>query len=307
MTNILLTVLGLILGCVILSYFFIPARLFDALVLFTRLRAKLNVRYCDVDGHRIPYLVGGDGPPLVLLHGFGADKDHWSVVGRYLTDHFKVYAPDLPGFGEADRKAEASYGREAQITRLKMFLDGLNLSEINLGGSSMGGYLAFMFAHRYPNRVNKLWLLAPAGALSAEPSEFMLALEENSNPLIVETEQQLQELARLCFFKPPVIPKRFKKVLLDRSSRVSAFNRKVFEEIFDSPLAVEDVNDTLQTKSLLVWGDSDKILDCSGIKGFQQKLLRAQIILMPDVGHLPMIEKPRTVAGDFLNFYAGKN
>ncbi len=135
-------------------------------------------------------------------------------------------------------KSEASYGREAQIARLKMFLDGLNLSEINLGGSSMGGYLAFMFAHRYPNSVNKLWLLAPAGALSAEPSEFMLALEENSNPLIVETEHATAgELARLCFFKPPSIPERFKKVLLDRSSRVADFNRRVFEEIFDSPLA----------------------------------------------------------------------
>jgi pimeloyl-ACP methyl ester carboxylesterase len=96
-------------------------------------------------------------------------------------------------------------------------------------------------------------------------------------------------------------------VLLDRSSRVADFNRRVFEEIFDSPLAIEDINDTLQTKSLLVWGDSDKILDCSGIKGFQQKLLRPQTILMPEVGHLPMIEKPRTVAVDFLNFYAGKN
>ena len=169
----------------------------------------------------------------------------------------------------------------------------------------MGGYLAFMFAHRYPNSVNKLWLLAPAGALSAEPSEFMLALEENSNPLIVETETQLGELARLCFFKPPSIPKRFKKVLLDRSSRVADFNRRIFEEIFNSPLAVEDINDALQTRSLLVWGDSDKVLDCSGIKGFQQKLMRAQIILKPDVGHLPMIEKPRAVATDFLNFYAG--
>lgn len=307
MTNILLTILGLALACLILSYFFVPARLFDALVFFTRFRAKLNVRYCDVDGHQMPYLMGGAGPPLVLLHGFGADKDHWSVVSRYLTSHFTVYAPDLPGFGDADRKIEASYGREAQIARLKMFLDCLNLSEISLGGSSMGGYLAFMFAHRYPNIVDKLWLLAPAGALSAEPSEFMLALEENSNPLIVETETQLRELARLCFFKPPSIPKNFKKVLLDRSSRVADFNRKVFEEIFDSPLAVEDINDTLQIKSLLVWGNSDKILDCSGIKEFQQKLVRAQTILMRDVGHLPMLEKPRTVAVDFLNFYAEEN
>ena len=233
MTNILLIVLGLVLGCLVLSYFFAPARLFDALVLFTRFRAKLNLRYCDVDGHRIPYLVGGDGPPLVLLHGFGADKDHWSVVSRYLTNHFTVYAPDLPGFGGADRKIEASYGREAQIARLKMFIDSLHLSKINLGGNSMGGYLAFMYTHRYPNSVNKLWLLAPAGALSAEPSEFMLALEQNSNPLIVETETQLGELARLCFFKPPSMPKRFKKVLLDRSSRVADFNRRIFEEIFD--------------------------------------------------------------------------
>ncbi len=61
MTNILLTILGLALACLVLSYFFVPARLFDALVFFTRFRAKLNVRYCDVDGHQMPYLMGG-GP-----------------------------------------------------------------------------------------------------------------------------------------------------------------------------------------------------------------------------------------------------
>ncbi len=297
----------LILIFLVLCYLLAPAILYDATIWVARFHAGLTLKYCRVDGHRIPYLVGGEGPPLVLLHGFGADKDHWTMMGKYLTPHFRVYALDLPGFGDSDRILTESYGREVQVDRLKLFLEELGLNDVYLGGNSMGGYLAFMFANKYPDAILKLWLVAPAGALSAKPSEFMLALEDGLNSLIVETEAQLTELARLCFYKPPYVPSQFKRVLLKRSARNAEFNRKIFDENFESPLGVEDVSQKLSTDTLIVWGDADKILDCSGIEVFKQMLDRPQAILMEDVGHLPMLEKPQQVANNFLIFCGMSN
>src|SRR6478735_3598161 len=61
------------------------------------------------DGTRIAYLEGGGGEPLVLVHGFGADKDNFTRVARWLTPHYRVIVPDLVGFGESAHRADVDY------------------------------------------------------------------------------------------------------------------------------------------------------------------------------------------------------
>jgi alpha-beta hydrolase superfamily lysophospholipase len=94
------------------------------------------------DGSRIVYLEGGTGAPLVLVHGFGADKDNFTRVARYLTPHYRVILPDLVGFGESSHRTDVDYHYAAQAERVRAFVQALGLSRIDLGGNSMGGGIA---------------------------------------------------------------------------------------------------------------------------------------------------------------------
>src|SRR5471030_1702940 len=99
-----------------------------------------DVQHQQQPGLRMPYLEGGSGDTLVLVHGFAGDKDNFTRMARFLTPHYRVICPDLPGFGDASRDPGASYAIAAQVERLRAFLDVHAPGRIHLGGNSMGGY-----------------------------------------------------------------------------------------------------------------------------------------------------------------------
>jgi pimeloyl-ACP methyl ester carboxylesterase len=91
------------------------------------------------DGTHIAYLEGGSGEPLVLVHGFGADKDNFTRVARWLTPHYRVIAHDVVGFGESTHLPDADYRYAVQAERVRAFVQALGLARVQLGGNSMGG------------------------------------------------------------------------------------------------------------------------------------------------------------------------
>ena len=229
--------------------------------------------------------------------------DHWSLVGRLLTPHFRVIAPDLPGFGDSTRRLDAHYGVEEQLARIAAFADTLGLARFHLGGNSMGGYLAMLFAARHPERVMSLWLLAPAGALSAEPSETLNLIAAGDNPLVATDSAAFDRLAALCFCRQPYLPAQFKRPLLARSIAEAPFNSKIFADMFTAPLALETAIADLPVRSLMVWGDYDRILHPSGLDVLRPLFRDVECILMRDMGHAPMLERPAETAMDFLRFH----
>jgi pimeloyl-ACP methyl ester carboxylesterase len=92
-----------------------------------------------VGKHTIVYLEGGRGESVLLLHGFGADKDNWNLFSRYLTKRYHVIAPDLPVFGESSKIWSDQYNISAQVERVHDFVKQLGLKSFHLAGNSMGG------------------------------------------------------------------------------------------------------------------------------------------------------------------------
>ena len=302
MTAVLLALLAAPLTLVLL-YYAAPGLLFRCATAFGRRSAGLKLAQVEVDGHRIAYLHGGQGEALVLLHGFGANKDHWTLVARLLTPHFRLIVPDLPGFGDSSRHHAARYGVDEQLARIAAFADTLGLAAFHLGGNSMGGYLASLFAVRHPERVKSLWLLAPAGVLSAEQSAMLALLETGDNPLVATDMVAFDRLAALCFCKQPYMPAQFKRPLLARAVAEAPFNSKIFGEMFSEPLALETSLAGLAMRTLVVWGDEDRILHPSALAILRPLLADAEFILMRHMGHVPMIERPAETAMDFLRFH----
>ncbi len=277
--------------------------LFTAAVNAQRRKGGLARRSVSVDGHDVAYLEGGSGEPLVLLHGFGANKDNWIQIAPLLSPHFRLVIPDLPGFGESTRDPASHYGADEQVRRLAAFLDELHLDSVHLGGNSMGAYIAGLFGARHPDRVKSLWLLAPAGVMAAEASEYFQCLERGENPLLVNDTADFARLVDLCFNKAPYVPRAFQRCLAERNMSERAFNEKVFSDMFDEPLPLEDALAACVVRTQIVWGDNDRILHVSGAAILGQTLHRAETVVMERMGHCPMLERPAETAARYLEFH----
>jgi len=270
----------------------------------------LKLHNLKVDDLEIEYLRGGSGTPLVLLHGFGADKDNWTRVSGYLTEHFDVIAIDLPGFGNSTDNIDLEYDVFSQVTRFKKVLDTLKIKEFNLAGSSMGGYIAGNFSARYPERVKKLWLISPFGVVGSENSEMFSAIKNGENPMVLpRTELEYMQLIDFLFVERPFIPGAVVKHLATKAEQRLELNTKIYEQIHrmknreahpESPL--DEVLKNYKGPTLVSWGEKDRVLHVSGAKVLKKIIPQAHVNIMPIVGHLPMIENPKETANSFLAF-----
>ena len=183
---IILYLLGAALAASFLASIVAPEAFTALGLLLERRRSGLRTRHAMVDGFDIPYLEGGTGEVLLLIHGFGGDKDNFTRIARFLTPHYHVLIPDLPGFGDASRDPAASYGMADQVARVHGLLTQLGIARCHIGGNSMGGFIAAQFAVPYGHMVQSLWLLDPAGTAASHSSPTMLHYQATGeNPLLV--------------------------------------------------------------------------------------------------------------------------
>jgi len=167
------------------AYYLSPPWMAKAGLAIERARADLEVKSVTVGNDQIFYLEGGTGPDMVLVHGFGGDKDNYIRLARYLTKSYHVIIPDLTGFGESTKDMKVSYDIFSQATRLHEFIQMLKLTSFHLAGHSMGGAIVGAYGAKYPEMVKSLLLLAPAGVSTAPESEIMRRLKKGDNPFII--------------------------------------------------------------------------------------------------------------------------
>lgn len=270
-----------------------------------RARSGLRPRRFELGGWTMPYLEGGHGEPLVLVHGFGGDKDNFTRVARFLTPRFHVVAPDLPGFGEASRDPALRYHIDAQVERLHAFIGRLGLGTVHLGGSSMGGFIAAQYAATYPDAVRSLWLLDAAGAALARDTALIRRyIDTGELPLLVRAEADYGELLRSVTHRVPLLPPSLRRRLARRAVADYPLHARIFREIGVESPSLDDRYGAIRVPALIVWGAQDRILNPAAGAPMQAALARSRLIVMPATGHLPMIERPRTAARDFLKFVA---
>lgn len=267
-----------------------------------RLRSGLRLRQASVPGFSMPYLEGGKGDTLVLVHGFAGDKDNFTRVARFLTPHYRVICPDLPGFGEAGRDPQAGYGMAEQAERLRALLDQIAPGKVHLGGNSMGGFIAAQFAAAYPERVASLWLLDAAGTQASHSSALLQQYEASgAMPLLVREEQEYAALLDACTHERPFLPHSVQTALGRRAAADFALHTAIMRRLADSPL-LQPQPQYAAIPALVVWGEQDRILHPSGAAAFAALFPRSRTVMMPGVGHLPMVEQPGQTARDYLAF-----
>lgn len=284
--------------------YFSPATLLAGTQLIERTRAGLAEKTQQVDDLDIHYYEGGpqDGQVVLLVHGFGADKDNWPRFARHLTDRYRVIAVDLPGFGDSSRPDNISYDVGSQAERLVDFARALGIGRMHLVGNSMGGQIVAVLAARHPEQVLSLALFDNAGIDAPRKSEFIQRMEKGENPLILSRAEDFPALLEFVFVQPPALPERLQHYLGERAVERSAFNRKVLGQLLDRYIPLEPELPRITAPTLLLWGDRDRLLDVSSVEVMKPLLRRPSVVIMRDVGHVPMIERSDETARHYLAF-----
>jgi len=265
-------------------------------------RSGLEEAQASIPGFDMPYLHGGSGEPLLLIHGFGAEKNNFTRVARFLTPHYRVVIPDLPGFGEASKPDTATYTIAEQVERLRQFARGLGIERAHLGGSSMGGFIATAWAAKYPEEVASLWLLDPGGTAAAYDSELRREYEKTGKILLVaRTPDEHAAVRAIAMARQPFLPYSFKKVLSERAAANYALHSAIFRQM-NQEAPLESYVKDLATPALIVWGAEDRVLSPKGAEAMRALLPNSRVVVMPGIGHLPMIEAVAQSAADYLAF-----
>lgn len=136
--------------------------------------SSVELQRLTIHGHERAYVKMGEGPALLLLHGLGCDHTTWLPVIEDLARHYTVIAPDLLGHGQS-AKPRADYSVGGYANGMRDLLTVLNVDKVTVVGHSFGGGVAMQFAYQFPERTERMILVAPGG-LGPEVTPFIRAV-----------------------------------------------------------------------------------------------------------------------------------
>ena len=189
-----------------------------------------------VGGYRVHYYALGpsDGPVVVLVHGLGGRSEDWEKLAPFLARAgYRVYLPDLPGFGESEKPANFSYSISDEAKIVACFFDALGLKQVDLGGWSMGGWIVQLVAAKHPDRVRRLMLFDSAG-LYVKP-------DWDTKLFTPVSAAELDKFDALLMPHPPQLPTFVVKDIL----RTSHEHSWIIRRAMDSMLTGRDTTDSL--------------------------------------------------------------
>jgi pimeloyl-ACP methyl ester carboxylesterase len=244
-------------------------------------RGGIHSHFVQVGGYRVHYYEGGEGPPLVFVHGLGAESLNWVPAMLDMRNQFHVYAIDLLGHGDS-QKPDIAYSIEQQSEILHKFLATQNIKSADVVGVSMGGWVALKLAIEHPESVNRL-VVADAAGLKFQTNITV------RNFLPSTPEEFITFMAMLTPRQYPA-PYPVRRDFLNQVAEHAWITRR----IFDSFLTYQDVLDgklqSVKSPVLVIWGKEEKLIPLSVGEEMKQQLPNSSLLVCSDSGHLAVYE-----------------
>ena len=260
------------------------------------------VQWWQLDGldGRWPVAVLGEGPPLLLLHGFDSSLLEFRRLVPLLAQHHRLIIPDLYGFGFTPRPDDGDFTPRGVLVHLEALLvalsERLNGAPLGLIGASMGGSVAVELARRQPQRITQLLLLSPAG-LTGRPMPVPPLLD-GLGVRFLALPGVRRGLCRSAFANPDTNVAEpeleIASLHLQTPGWAEALRR------FARSGGFAGCGEPLPTQPLTVlWGANDRILRAPQ-KRAAEALLGERLREVQNCGHLPHIDQPQLVADTWL-------
>ena len=208
----------------------------------------------------------------------------------------------LPGHGDSSFEPQRSYDAFSIAAQMWATFDALELKRFHLVGHSLGGWVATIQAIERPDSVLTLGLFDSAGVLPPSPSELQGLLEQGDNPLLVDSAEDFERLLDFVFHKRPFMPWPIKPVMSETYIARAEMNKKIWDDLTSRLEQSVDSLHLLSMPTLVVWGEKDRILDVSSVAVYESHLPDSSIVIMKNVGHSPMAERPEEAAALYLTF-----
>jgi pimeloyl-ACP methyl ester carboxylesterase len=253
----------------------------------------------DVAGRSTVIMSGGDGPPFVYLHSTLGESFMWFPFYQTWAKQFRVLVPTHPGFGASGGFDQIDTIEDMAFHYVELF-DALGLEEVNLGGASLGGWIAAEFAVRWPERVKNLWLSGAPG----------FWVDEEPLPDLFRYMREPLKMRELGFYDPnSAAASMIFAEDMDDERRMKAYQnmtvlaRMIWDRPYDPKLARR--LSRVQCPVLLLWGAQDRIVPPSYGEAYRRCLPQANLQLIPECGHLPMFEKESAFVDAVAKFCKG--
>jgi pimeloyl-ACP methyl ester carboxylesterase len=238
----------------------------------------------------VRYYEGGGGNPLVFLHGaggLGLDLDFLNT----LAERFHVFAPLVPGYGDSEECAELRDMLDFTLHTWDV-VDALGVKDPLLVGSSMGGMIAAEMAAVAPHDVSRLALIASAGIwLDDHPIPDVFALMPYDLPKLLFYDEAAGTKALTA--NTDTSDPGFLQAFLVQNARQLGAAGKILFPIPERGLSTRLYR--IQAKTLLIWGENDKLVPPIYAQAFQRGIACTDTVLIPQAGHLVTFEKPAEV------------
>lgn len=292
------------------SYAAAPSINIQSILQQERAWAGLNskrVKVADIDW---AYSEGGTkGKPVVLLvHGLAGSRDNWNRVARYLTPHYHVIIPDLPGQGDSRVPNDFDYSIPNLTEKLRRFIEAIDVDpNLHISGHSMGGAVSLLYAAQYPIDTKSLFLVDTAGVFKTGNTPYLKDPNLLRN-FIVSKPGDFDRLFKIAAHMPPFIPNELKVEQEKLMISNVANNTKLVEQLILMSKTYTPETFALAARSidqpvLILWGEKDQIINVEAAGELKSLLKNAkEPIILKDVGHTPILEQEQILVNHYLEF-----
>lgn len=266
---------------------------------------RIPMRTRLIHGYRRSFLVSGDGPPLLLIHGIGDSSEAWREVIPMLARNHLVIAPDLLGHGTSD-KPRADYSVAAYANGMRDLLTVLGIDRVTLVGHSLGGGVALQFAYQYPARVDRLVLVSSGGAGRSVTPFLRAASIPGSHLALAGLRAPFAGAAVRAAFEvlrrldtgigiDAVDAMRVISALPDRTAR-AAFVRTLRSAVDWKGQVVTMLDRAYLARTMptmIVWGAKDSVLPVGHARRVHNAMPGSRLEIFANAAHFPFRTDPR--------------
>ncbi|WP_221797446.1 alpha/beta fold hydrolase [Oceanobacter mangrovi] len=265
-------------------------------------------QFINLDGMEVHYRDSGDEnkPVLLLLHGLFASLHTWIPWTASLAEDFRVISLDLPNFGLTGPHPRGMV-KHLYSDFLDGFITSLGIDHCHVAGNSLGGWMAWELAVRFPHRVDKLVLIDSAGFFFVPPT-FMVNLSMPGGGWLYSrsriARETISELLSDVFFHQDLVTDErvslYYDMLMRSGNRVGA--ARVMRYIRDQMGFATNLLGNVTQPTLILWGDNDPWMPPQHGHDFARLITDSQLKIYPHCGHLPMEECAAQSANDCRDF-----